>query len=154
MDENPVIFEKQGRIALVTLNRPEKLNAINGTVQEQLRAAWTEVKNDDSIRVAILKGRGRAFSAGADLTGGGQAQARAAEQAEGYAAPRRSAARDRQGIVEGTLQTGFMAWDLPKPVISQIHGYCLGIANVLASLTDMRIVAEDALIGWPTMPLG
>ena len=151
MEDGPVLLEKQGRIAIVTLNRPEKLNAINAEVQQRLRAIWDEVAEDDSVRVAILKGSGRAFSAGADLTGGGSSRS----TGEG-AAPRRAhgVAQDRQGIINSTLKTGFMAWDLPKPVIGQIHGYCLGVANVLASLTDMRIVAEDAQIGWPTLPLG
>ena len=143
MAEGPVLLEKQGRIAIVTLNRPEKLNAINAEVQRRLRAIWEEIAEDDSVRVSILKGSGRAFSAGADLTGQGS---------EGEASTRRAHGRSRGS--SSILELGFMAWDLPKPVIGQIHGYCLGLGNILASLTDMRIVAEDAQIGWPTLPTG
>jgi enoyl-CoA hydratase len=152
MNEAPVLYERVGRLGFITLNRPEKLNAIDGEMQQLLRDNLSEIKNDDSVRVAILRGRGRAFSAGADMTGRRPA---AGEQAA-PAAPRaqRTMAQERQSSLDGLLTTGFMAWDLPKPVVCQIQGYCLGIANVIASLTDMRIVAEDAQIGWPSLPMG
>jgi enoyl-CoA hydratase/carnithine racemase len=151
--EAPVLYERVGRLALITFNRPEKLNAINGDMQRLLRQGLTEAKSDDSVRVVILRGRGRAFSSGADLGGGGPPGPTEQGQAQSPR-PERGLASERQGNLDGLLTTGFMAWDLPKPVICQIQGYCLGIANVLASLTDMRIVAKDAQIGWPSLPMG
>jgi len=139
-----VRLEREGRIAFVTLNRPEKLNAMNLGMQQELRAAWTEVRADDAIRVAVLRGEGRAFCSGADLSGPPQ----------GTTPAHRTVAQDRQGLIDGILTTGFTAWELPKPVISQVHGYCLGIGNIVATLTDVIIAAEDAKIGWPTLPLG
>jgi enoyl-CoA hydratase len=152
-EEAPVLYERVGRLALITLNRPEKLNAINAQMQGLLREGLTEAKADDSVRVVILRGRGRAFSAGADL-GGGAPRTGQEGQPEASRRPERGLASERQGNLDGLLTTGFMAWDLPKPVICQVQGYCLGIANVLATLTDMRIVAKDAQIGWPSLPMG
>jgi enoyl-CoA hydratase len=140
-----VVLERHDRVAVVTLNRPEKLNALSGELLDELQSVWAEVKRDDGVRVAILRGSGRAFSAGANLGEGGNSAAPAG---------RLSVIDDAARLEAGILAAAFAAWDLPKPVIAQVHGYCLGLGNLLATMTDVIITAENAQIGWPQMPLG
>jgi enoyl-CoA hydratase len=134
-----VLVERQGKVATVTLNRPEKLNALDPQMLGELREAWAEVAADDGSRVAILRGAGRAFCAGANLGGRSKAP--------------RPIVQDRQRVLD-MVQTFLGAWDLPKPVISQVHGYCFAGGTLMASLTDIIIVGEDTLIGWPRLPVG
>ncbi|MEE1557217.1 MAG: enoyl-CoA hydratase/isomerase family protein, partial [Alphaproteobacteria bacterium] len=70
MELSTIEYDKKGHIAYVTLNRPDKLNAMNQQVHDELAWAWADVRDDPKIRVAILSGNGRCFSAGADLSGG------------------------------------------------------------------------------------
>lgn len=139
---NAVTVERQGRVAIVSLNRPEKLNALNREIFSGLRDAWREVADDEAIRVAILRGEGRVFSVGVD-------------QSEGSARGNRvrSVATDREQR-RYLLETCFAAWDMPKPVVAQVHGHCLGAATLLPLLCDLIFVAEDANIGWPRLPIG
>lgn len=139
-----VRFERHGRVGHVVLNRPEKINALSRDLLAQLRETWREVAADSSVRVAILRGEGRGFSAGADLT-----QGRAPN-----APPEGDVVADRQGILDGLLGTCLMAWDLPKPVIAQVHGYCFAGGTLLALYTDMIFIAEDTVVGWPKVPVG
>ena len=71
MSEHPLQLDKQDHIAIVTLDRPEKLNALSSDLQTALHEAITEIRNDDNIRVAVVTGAGRGFCSGADLTGRG-----------------------------------------------------------------------------------
>jgi enoyl-CoA hydratase len=142
MGQSLVELESHGTIAYVTLNRPEKLNALSPELLRDLRGVWKQVAGDDTIRVAILRGAGRAFCVGADLGGRG-----------GPHAPRRTPGADRRHIRE-MMDTFFMAWELPKPVISQVHGFAFAGGSLLATLTDMIVVADDTVIGWPRLPVG
>ena len=137
-----VRIDRSGRIATVSLDRADKLNAINRELLLDLRAAWDEVAADGEIRVAILRGEGRCFSVGADQAAG--------SAAEGVT---RTVATDREQR-RFLLETAFRAWDLPKPVVAQVHGHCLGAATLFPLLSDMIFVAEDANIGWPKLPIG
>lgn len=140
MNDELVLLDKQDRIAYVTLNRPEKLNALTPESYERLREIWTELAEDDSIRVAILRGAGRAFSVGNNLGG---RENRAHE----------TIIEDRERV-RNMIKTCLMAWDLPKPVISQVHGHCFAGGSLVATLTDIIVVAEDTRIGWPQVPVG
>lgn len=140
MNDDLVLLDKQDRIAYVTLNRPEKLNALTPEAYARLREIWQDVGDDPSIRVAILRGAGRAFSVGNNLGG---RENRAAE----------SIVEDRQRV-RNMITTCLMAWDLPKPVISQVHGHCFAGGSLLATLTDIIVVAEDTRVGWPQIPVG
>ncbi len=129
-----VIYEKKGHIAIITLNRPEALNALNADVQVGLRDAMVDFRDNDDLWVAILTGTGdRAFSAGADIKGfqPGTGEVR-----------RRS---DEPPVRADTI------W---KPVIAAIHGYCLGGGLELALTCDIRIAADNAQLGQPEVNIG
>lgn len=134
-----VLFSKEGRIGHVTFNRPEKLNAVNGQVRKELNEALDMAVADEDVRVIILKGNGRAFSAGGDLGGGG--------------AGHEDVAGDQRALRESVVDY-LKIWDLPKPVIAQVHGFCFGVATQITIFCDITMVAEDARIGWPVLPLG
>lgn len=135
--------EREGRVARIALNRPEKLNAISRAMQRELIEALTQAERDDSIHVALISGAGRAFSAGYDLQGGG-----------GVAADQASAiTRDRDGLEE-LLRNWLRIWDLRLPVVAKVHGHCLAGGTQLAMICDITFVADDARVGAPQLPLG
>lgn len=132
-----VLFEKRDRVLVVTINRPEKRNAINEAVREGLRQAWRTLKADRELRVGVLTGAGdKAFSAGRDLYEFG-------ENLESLAW------LDNTGIDD--LETDE---NLRKPVIAAIEGYCIGIGLTLAIACDMRIAAENAVFRYPEVTWG
>ena len=134
-----IIYEADDRVATITLNRPEKLNAITPTLQRELLDALHRAAGDDGIHVAVVRGAGRAFCAGYDVTSGAMA-------AGGVPADR----AQLEAIVRGWLEI----WDLPLPVIAQVHGACLAGGTQLAAICDITFVADDARIGTPQLPLG
>ena len=138
-----ILYDKEDRIARITLNRPAALNALSVGLQEDLVSAMKDAGADDNIRVVILKGAGRAFSAGGDI------QRRPGEQE----APQRTIMQGRRSV-EQWKERLFTIWDLPKPVIAQVHGYCLAMGSVLALTCDLTICSEDALFGGTSIPLG
>ena len=138
-----IAIERVGRVARVTLNRPEKLNAISRQLQQELIDVLVEAERDDAIHAALLSGAGRAFSAGYDLTGG-----------SGVAASQSSAITiDRDGLEE-LSRNWLRIWDLRLPVIAKVHGYCLAGGTQLAAICDVTFVANDARVGAPQLPLG
>ena len=132
-----VLYDKQGPIAYVTLNRPEKHNAIDPDVNQRLREIWTDFRDDPEIRLAILTGAGEnAFCAGADLstmvghwTSAGPSLGRAALP-NGFAG----------GITRGLHRC-------KKPVIAALNGYVIGGGLELALACDIRVAAEHATFG-------
>jgi len=121
----------------LTLNRPEKRNALSNELRGKLFAALEEADRDDSVRVTIVCGAGSCFSSGYDLAGLGPL-------------PYPTAAGQGQWarhVVEGC----FRMWDLAKPVIAQVHGWCLAGGSELAVGCDLVYVAEDAQIGYPVV---
>jgi len=133
-----IIFEKKDKIAYVTLNRPQALNAYNTRMRDELYQVLDAIKDDDEVQVAILKGAGdKAFCAGADLT-------------EFLSAP--SATIARQVRFERDVWGLFLS--VPQPLIAAIHGFCLGSGIEIALCCDMRICSEDARFGLPEVGLG
>jgi enoyl-CoA hydratase len=125
----------------LTLNRPEKRNALSNELRAELFDALRAADRDETVRVSIVRGAGTCFSAGYDL-GADLTQGRPHPTAEGDGAwPRQ--------VVHGW----FEIWDLAKPVIAQVHGYCLAGGSELASACDLVYVAEDAQIGYPPVRL-
>ena len=133
-----------GRVGFITLNRPEKLNAFNAEMHDGLAAALNRHTADPAVHCIVVHGRGRAFSAGGDMSGGGRAA-----DPDGH----RYAYDDWQGL-RASLARWLAVWDCPKPVIAAVHGYCFGTATLLAAMSDITVVADDAQIAWPQLPVG
>jgi enoyl-CoA hydratase/carnithine racemase len=124
-----VLLEVADRVAVVTLHRPEVLNAFSAQMGRELEAAYRECDDRDDVRAVVLTGSGRAFCAGADLGRGGDTFA-ASDSREFRSDP-------------FTMH----AWDVRKPVIAAINGHAVGLGFTLALQTDIRLVAEDAKCG-------
>ena len=136
-----VLYERHGAVACITLNRPDKLNAVNGAMLDELDIALDDAAADDEVRVAVLSGAGRAFSAGFDL--GGESALDGESKAEHM---RRELQRDFDGIMH--------FWDFPKPVIAAVHGYCLGSSMEISAVCDITIASEDCRFGAPEVQFG
>jgi len=132
-------YEVNNGIQLIRLNRPEKLNALTPVMREELIHLFKEADQDDAVRVVVVTGAGRAFCAGADLSGGGSTFDRA--QREGREI-RLSSHRDGGG------QVALAVYHCRKPVIAAIHGPAVGIGITMTLPMDIRIAAEDAKIGF------
>ena len=129
----PVLYEKrEGGIAVITLHRPGVLNAMNSALSQALMAALTDADADDDVRAVILRGAGRAFSAGGDIT----------------ESSRRVLAND-SGAEQGAPGGGahLKVWEMGKPVIAAVHGFAIGLAFELAGICDFTVLAEDAKVG-------
>ncbi|MBI2873073.1 MAG: enoyl-CoA hydratase/isomerase family protein [Chloroflexi bacterium] len=137
-----LVEEHEGRVAILTLNRPEKLNALSQGLMEEFTQAIHSMKDDPETRVIIVKGAGRAFSAGYDLS---PAERRGRAHDSVY---------DDWARLRATMERWMEVWDYPKPIIAQVHGYCLAGASQLAIMCDLTFVAEDARIGVPSIPIG
>ena len=127
----------------ITLNRPEKRNALNHPLRGQLIAALQAADLDDDVHVSIVRGAGPCFSAGYDLGGGN----------EGHDYPHFTSPGEGQWPRHVT-ETWMGIWDLQKPVIAQVHGYCLAGGSELATGCDLVYVAEDAKMGYPAVRFG
>ena len=132
-----LLVEQRERVAIITINRPDKRNALNIKTREEGAAALDELRADDSVRVVIITGAGdKAFIAGADI---GEFAGRTA-------------------VTQRDVMTGrslFTAIDtFPKPVIAMVNGYCLGGGCELAMACDLRIASERASFGQPEINLG
>lgn len=123
----------------ITLNRPEKRNPLSNELRTQMFHALETGDQDDSVRVTIIRGAGPCFSAGYDL------QSNVAEDQPFYTAG--GLANWPRHVVEGC----FKMWDMAKPIIAQVHGYCLAGGTELATACDLVYVAEDAKIGYPVV---
>jgi enoyl-CoA hydratase/carnithine racemase len=124
LEGGAVRYRSVGGVGEIMLNRPEVLNAINGAMHHGILAALDRAAGDGTIRVVVLRGSGRAFSAGGDL------KAVAAGEDVGHPAA-----------------LGRAIWNLTKPVIAAVHGYCLGQACELAAVCDLTVAARSATFG-------
>ena len=137
MSYESILVEKRGAVALVTVNRPDKLNALNATVRRELVEAFASLGADDAVRAIVLAGAGeKAFIAGADI---------------GEFAGR-SPLEQRQAMRSDSVYDA--AHRCAKPIIAAIHGYCLGGGCELSMACDIRIASEDARLGQPEVNLG
>ena len=132
-----ILVEKRGRVAVLTINRPDKLNALNEKTHREGVAALDALKTDEEVRVVVIKGAGeKSFIAGADIS----------EFAE------KTPEEQRQTMLSRSL---FNAIDVfPKPVIAMINGFCLGGGNELALACDLRICSEKSRFAQPEINLG
>ncbi|MFN8556727.1 MAG: enoyl-CoA hydratase-related protein [Dehalococcoidia bacterium] len=150
-DYQDIRYGIDGAIATITLNRPEKMNALSNNLRGEMVHALKEAEFDPAVSVIVLRGAGRSFSAGYDIGGG-----REAGEASRHVHPRSrlpDVGSTRPGPSEWALhvnETNWQAiWENYKPIIARVHGYCLAGGTELATICDFRIVTEDAIIGYP-----
>lgn len=132
MNVETILYDVSDHVATITLNRPEKMNAWNAAMAEELSEALHAANTDDAVRAVVLTGSGRAFCAGADLEGGGQTFA----SGEG--------GQDASGMNKRTVQPN----EIAKPVIAAINGGAVGIGMTYPMLCDIRLAAEGAKMGF------
>ena len=138
MDFQTLKFEKKNSIAYVTVNRPDKLNALNMQVMDDLRSAFTAIRDDNEVRVAILTGSGeKAFVAGADI---GELNKQDTVAAKAYT-------HKGQSVLD-------LIENLGKPVIACINGFALGGGCELSMACTFRLASENAKMGQPEVKLG
>jgi enoyl-CoA hydratase len=140
MSFKTINYEINGPLALIRLNRPDKLNAINVQMVEELNNAMDKAENDPQIRVIILSGEGKAFSAGFDLDFGDESDNNREQ------ALREELTRDFNLIMR------FL--DSPKPTIAAVHGYCLGGGFEIALACDLTVAADECRFGEPEVRFG
>jgi enoyl-CoA hydratase len=132
-----LLLERRGRVAVITINRPQKLNALNIQTRAEGAAALDELRDDAEVRVVVITGAGeKAFVAGADIA-----------EFEG-----RTAVTQRDVMTQRSLFTAVDTF--PKPVIAMINGFCLGGGCELALSCDIRVASEAARFGQPEINLG
>lgn len=137
MSEPVLLVEQSGRVRRLTFNRPKKLNAFDEALRSAFFDALDDAVADDSTHVIVLAGAGRAFCSGFDMSAG---------------------SGDRSGVLDApadmiankaTVDTWLRLWSLPKPLVAQVHGYCLGMANDILACCDLVYCGRSARIGMP-----
>jgi enoyl-CoA hydratase len=145
MSFETLLYRTDGPIATITLNRPERLNTIVPPMPEEFEAAVREATLDGGVKVIVLRGAGRSFCAGYDF-GGGFHHWDEHITTEGRWDP----GKDFMVASEyGPTQRFMSMWRTPKPVIAQVHGWCVGGGSDMALCADLIIASEDAQIGTP-----
>jgi len=143
MNYDTIIYETEGPLAWITLNRPDKLNSINQPMVNELRSAMDRAQLNDEVRVIVLKGEGRAFCAGLDLeTRIGQDM----ESDEDVAA--------LKAELKACFDMIMLFWDSPKPTVAAVHTYCLGAGMELAVACDITVAARECRFGSPEVLFG
>jgi enoyl-CoA hydratase len=135
MEYETLIYEKQDHIAVISLNRPQVLNAINRKMMTEMDDAFNRAAEDIETRAVVLRGNGRAFCAGFDLK----------EEATDIVA----SSEEWMPRYEKDWQIFFRLWSMSKPVVSAVHGYCFGGAFELMLVTDITIASEGTKFGMP-----
>jgi enoyl-CoA hydratase len=136
-----LVDDPSPRIRRITLNRPEKRNALNNRMRGDILKALQAADHDPEISITIIRGAGSSFSSGYDLSANNTLER-----------PYHTAGGPGQWSRHVT-DGWFSIWDLAKPVIAQVHGYCLAGGSELATACDVVFVAEDAQIGYPPVRL-
>ncbi|MDO5301142.1 MAG: enoyl-CoA hydratase-related protein [Tissierellia bacterium] len=137
MDYQYLLLEKENGIATVTINKPKSLNALNSQVLDELNAMFTELDQDEDLKVVILTGEGKAFVAGADIS-----EMSTLTSEEGFAFGQKG------------MDTFMKVERLHVPVIAAVNGFALGGGCELSLACDIRIASEKALFGQPEVGLG
>jgi enoyl-CoA hydratase/carnithine racemase len=133
-----VRYRLDGRVATITYNRPQALNAVNGELRRDLNDAFARFRDEEDAWVAIVTGEGRAFCAGADVRDG------------------RGATGEFEGTFweKPTINSFESGWEIFKPVIAAVNGYCLGYGLTLVTWCDFVIASERAEFGFPEVGMG
>lgn len=147
MEYENILYDVADRIATITLNRPEKRNALSPGLRRDILDALKAAERDDDVTVILIQGAGKAFCAGYDMN----------SYAGGSKEPERPTGWNHSPLFESwtgqfprsALRDWFAVWDLMKPVVAKIHGHCLAGGSELMSLCDIVFAADDTLIGYP-----
>ena len=140
MSFETIELSRQGPITLLGLNRPDKLNAINATMIEEINRAFDDIENDDTALAIVVYGNGRAFSSGFDLQAG--------------AAANRTTEADWRAAIDADLDLIMRFWHSPKPTIAAVHGYVLAGGFEIALACDMTIYDSTSFFGEPELRFG
>jgi enoyl-CoA hydratase len=138
-----VTYARQGRIAEIVLSRPERRNALDEEMLATLSSVLVEFAADKEARVAILHGEGPSFCAGVAIASGAMIDP---DHDRSAVSGRREIVKISQHLLE--------LWDCPKPIIARVHGHCFAAGSLLALCCDIVVIAEDARVGWPRLPIG
>jgi enoyl-CoA hydratase len=139
MTEPPILTAHDGPLLTLTLNRPQRLNAVSDELYQALDAALCHGAEDPTVRVIVLRGAGRAFCSGADL--------------KAHAGTSRSVAQ-RQAYAELAADVVRTVTSIATPVVAVVHGYAIGAGAELAVSADFLVAAEDAVLAFPEVSLG
>ncbi len=142
MEFSDIIYEKNEKVAIIKLNRPQVLNAVRDSLWREIEQAVADVKEDETTRVLIFTGEGRAFSVGTDIKEMGQLLEGSVNLFE-----------LRESVIRMQRVTKTLI-EMPKPTIAAVNGYALGAGAELAILCDIRIASEKAKIGFPEVKVG
>lgn len=148
-DFERIRYETKNGRARITLNRPDKLNALSLAMQEELSEALWEADHDTSVHCVVLRGEGRSFCAGYDLSDSDPAPpvSRVQDDSRKYRGHR--SIDDDAWQLERAQRYRMVLFDMHKPVIAQVHGHCIAGGTDLALLCDMVVAADDAVFGFP-----
>lgn len=130
-------IEREGNVAVLRLNRPERLNAVNGAMHSELMSLFLDVQADADVRAAVLTGAGRAFCAGGDFGGGANMKSKSGL----------SMMQEARRIVDNLL-------DCEKPIVSAVNGAAAGLGATIALLCDVVVASRNARIGDPHVKMG
>jgi enoyl-CoA hydratase len=145
-----ILYRREDGFARITLNRPQKLNALSYVMQKELSEALWEADQDTAIHSVVLEGAGRAFCAGYDLSGAdGEVPVSSAEDKRARSYRGHRSLDDDAWQLERQQRWRMALFDMHKPVIAKVHGYCLAGGCDLALMCDMVIAAQAATFGFP-----
>jgi enoyl-CoA hydratase len=147
MNYETILYDTDGAVAFITLNRPERLNTIVPPMPDEIEAAVHAATMDAAVKVIVLQGAGRAFCAGYDFGDGFHHWDRHVTTDGAWDAGKDFAFSTYPGVAP--TQKLMCLWRTPKPVIAQVHGWCLGGGSDTALCADLVIASEDARIGTP-----
>ena len=139
-----LLYGVDDRIATITLNRPEKLNAMSRTLLDELELAFRQAKNDEQVSVVLLEGAGRSFCAGYDLAPNDWILSQYGADFEGPV----DAVIDRDDVTE-ILERWLRLWKFPKPIVAKVQGVCLSGAGELLGVADLVVAGEGSKFGHP-----
>ncbi len=143
-DDQSIIYQTEGRIARITLNRPEKRNALSSALRNEIVDSLHKAERDDEVRVILIEGAGPSFCSGYDInpSGSGRPSEYVSKQwFDGWT----------DQFTRSCIRDWLTIWDVLKPVVAKVHGHCLAGGTELMSMCDIAFVADDAIIGYPPM---
>ncbi len=140
MPYNTIEFDRQGPVAIISLNRPDKLNAINAEMIDEVHHAFDQIELNDAVHAVVVNGNGRAFCAGFDLQAGIEAN--------------RSTEADWRKAINADLKMIMRFWHCSKPTIAAVHGYALAGGFEIALACDMTVCEDGSRFGEPELKFG